>query len=681
MIADIPRTGRSCQLTNRLCLIVLLAIVLMSIGLPAAAQAQRDVIPPTIRMGFPMTPRGISGGGAVNGTCQATVFFEATVTDNCCIQTEGVVVTVVQTPSVATLSDLVIVKTHTVQSEGQTVFVEGSVVVSALTACPAVVVVSVTATDCEGNVSGPVTWSTEVTDTTPPVISCPGDISRTGCPATVDRGLATASDNCDPSPTVVGTRSDGLALTDPYPCGTTTITWTATDHCGNEAVCEQLIQLSAPPPPSGGGGGGGGTTSYNSAPEPSAGRDQVVCLGERVCLDASASFDRDVDRPENTFFDSYGNPLPPQKREDLKFEWTFAIHHYLNGEPVYHHPVGSRVMETLEGFDTEYPCFTPDMLGEYVLNLRVTDDEGESQIDQVSITVRECGETYGCSYPAGWNLLSVPVQPLDPRAETILGGTSAQGIAFTFANGYQEVEDLTPLAGYWVHFVNPEMVSVLGREIRDDVTLRLDQAGWHLISSPFTIDWERVLVYVNDVERHVGESVARDVIENTCACYDPVVKIYRVASQLLPCQGYWVRTLEPDVVLKLKWTTYSASYPPAQGGCSGTPTSNAPPPPSQAQSPSPQSTILAYPNPIRHSTAHFRLSGFFEAEAIRVQVYDASGRHVWTGEAQGRMLDWEPQTDDGEPLAWGPYIYCIDAKVSAHWTRVDCGILFIAEVD
>ncbi len=56
-------------------------------------------------------------------------------------------------------------------------------------------------------------------------------------------GVATATDNCDPSPVITAVRSDSLPLTDPYPAGITTITWTATDACGNSASDTQTIEV------------------------------------------------------------------------------------------------------------------------------------------------------------------------------------------------------------------------------------------------------------------------------------------------------------------------------------------------------------------------------------------------------------------------------------------------------
>ena len=107
-----------------------------------------------------------------------------------------------------------------------------------------------TAHDSLGNETGNASCQQTITvhDKTAPHITCPANkTSGTdpgSCSATVDPGTATATDNCDSSPTVTGTRSDGQVLTAPYPKGTTTITWTATDDSGNSSSCTQTITVN-----------------------------------------------------------------------------------------------------------------------------------------------------------------------------------------------------------------------------------------------------------------------------------------------------------------------------------------------------------------------------------------------------------------------------------------------------
>lgn len=102
-----------------------------------------------------------------------------------------------------------------------------------------------TAADMGGNVS---TCKQRITvfDVEYPAITCP--LSKSDCLKgingnTVDVGQATATDNC-PGVTVAGVRDDGKALTDLYPAGKTTITWTATDASGNKLTCEQWVIIT-----------------------------------------------------------------------------------------------------------------------------------------------------------------------------------------------------------------------------------------------------------------------------------------------------------------------------------------------------------------------------------------------------------------------------------------------------
>ncbi|MEA9415910.1 HYR domain-containing protein, partial [Flavobacterium sp. PL02] len=106
-----------------------------------------------------------------------------------------------------------------------------------------------TATDASGNISASCEQTITITDTEKPVISCPAAINQIAdsgqCGATVSIVNPTATDNCSTTFIFTGVRSDSKSLTDLYPVGTTTITWTATDASGNTSLsCEQTITIT-----------------------------------------------------------------------------------------------------------------------------------------------------------------------------------------------------------------------------------------------------------------------------------------------------------------------------------------------------------------------------------------------------------------------------------------------------
>ena len=82
------------------------------------------------------------------------------------------------------------------------------------------------------------------TNTAPPAPTIAGVAAGVGsCSASVDVGTATATDDIGVV-SIVGVRSDGAALSDPYPKGITTITWTATDTDGMTDSQQQTVTVS-----------------------------------------------------------------------------------------------------------------------------------------------------------------------------------------------------------------------------------------------------------------------------------------------------------------------------------------------------------------------------------------------------------------------------------------------------
>ncbi|WP_157966006.1 HYR domain-containing protein [Cognataquiflexum aquatile] len=100
-----------------------------------------------------------------------------------------------------------------------------------------------TAADEAGNEAVPVVQTITIRDQGIPVIGEAGPITQASdvglCTAILTIIPPTVSDDCG-TIVALGTRSDGLELTAPYPIGTTTITWTATDVSGN--IAEPVLQ-------------------------------------------------------------------------------------------------------------------------------------------------------------------------------------------------------------------------------------------------------------------------------------------------------------------------------------------------------------------------------------------------------------------------------------------------------
>ncbi len=105
-----------------------------------------------------------------------------------------------------------------------------------------------TATDACGNTTLCVQVIT-VDDSTPPVITCPIDltIECTDDISPQANGFATASDNC--SPQVAIDFSDSVVDGNCPQESTITRTWIATDECGNSSTCNQVLVVDDSTPP------------------------------------------------------------------------------------------------------------------------------------------------------------------------------------------------------------------------------------------------------------------------------------------------------------------------------------------------------------------------------------------------------------------------------------------------
>jgi hypothetical protein len=103
------------------------------------------------------------------------------------------------------------------------------------------------ATDVCGN-QAQCTQIITVNDVTAPVVTCPANITvitPSGSCTAVVNFTPTAADNCNGTVTIVSVPASGT----PFPLGTTTVTSTATDACGNSSSCTFTVTVLDGQPP------------------------------------------------------------------------------------------------------------------------------------------------------------------------------------------------------------------------------------------------------------------------------------------------------------------------------------------------------------------------------------------------------------------------------------------------
>ncbi|MGQ9457656.1 MAG: S8 family peptidase [Anaerolineae bacterium] len=163
------------------------------------------------------------------------------------------------------------------------------------------------------------------------------------------------------------------------------------------------------------------------------------------------------------------------------------------------------------------------------------------------------------SLAQGWNLVSFPVQPDNPRPEAVLASVldrvrlvltyDCEGGARTFypdlPPALNTLRTVDPGHGYWVQVVEPVTLTLVGRPTPSDAPIPLC-AGWNLVSylgeSPLEVEaalanlaarWDVVLGYEGQ-----GLSYYRTL--------PPQVNTLHT---LRPLRGYWLHVREPGILV------------------------------------------------------------------------------------------------------------------------------------
>ena len=331
------------------------------------------------------------------------------------------------------------------------------------------------------------------------------------------------------------------------------------------------------------------------------------------------------------------------------------------------------------------------------------------------ITAIEQDQPGNCAtFSAGWNLMSIPVEPDDPSPEAVFDEVSPLHLYTYNGTDYDSFKSsrlttVKALNGYWLLLDRTTRVCVDGTVLTGNQSLQLGKAGWQMIGVPYPVTWGSpgppppppdtaaldfptsfspmvqtpsgsITVTKGTQTTTLAAAVTAGWIYDTIWEYNTTSGKYTSATlsggkTLNPWTGYWVLTYEDHLLLNFSQTGGSPGLPPpppAEMPAGLRVPASPPPPPALPGTFSVEDGLefTNIPNPITdvHTTT-FMVKGPMAAlvEAIKVQIFDLSGRLVYEEEMAGTSIDWHTDNDYGELLANGVYLYRMYALIDGEW--------------
>ena len=163
------------------------------------------------------------------------------------------------------------------------------------------------------------------------------------------------------------------------------------------------------------------------------------------------------------------------------------------------------------------------------------------------ITRSEAGSCTSVSYPRGWSLISLPLDPLDPRKTAIF--KSSKLAMYGFDGAYTVPTSLAAGEGYWIFHKKPKTYTLCGYDAGTTVSV---STGWNLIAG------HDVNVDVDAVTTTPSNLVQTDFFGFEDG--------YVVTDSLKKAEAYWVRVSGDGVMNVLSGGSKQAYAEPRSRG-------------------------------------------------------------------------------------------------------------------
>ncbi|GAB1348700.1 hypothetical protein MASR1M107_09120 [Ignavibacteriales bacterium] len=158
------------------------------------------------------------------------------------------------------------------------------------------------------------------------------------------------------------------------------------------------------------------------------------------------------------------------------------------------------------------------------------------------------------SFPAGWNLMSIPLNPVSNLTSDILTGLQFYYLYAYTGGNYVSSLTMNPASGYWLGIEAGHTINLNGTPVTGVQTKPLT-GGWNLIASPFTNATSkadlRIIKAGNPTPMTIEEAVALNLVQRPIYKYTTSTASYDTTYSLSPWNGNWFFT--QDTTLSIRY--------------------------------------------------------------------------------------------------------------------------------
>lgn len=206
------------------------------------------------------------------------------------------------------------------------------------------------------------------------------------------------------------------------------------------------------------------------------------------------------------------------------------------------------------GNQTTYDWTVPSHTLNHLNKIRVVaiDSVGNQQaITSPFFTIS--GDSLVTTVSAGWNLLSLPLEPKDSSKSKIVGDDFGSAPYYLWAYsgqaGYQEAQYLYSGSGFWLGALSARSVDVSGAVMEADSLIQPLSLGYNLIGNRFvnSITKSNLFVLSNGVEYSFASAVENNLIGSVLYGFDGTT--YQEKDTLSLFKGYWILALSDQLSL------------------------------------------------------------------------------------------------------------------------------------